>query len=82
MVRAPSLAKLCYDTILHSDASLAFLVASVGASRVYLGSDYPFDMGYYDGVRQIRTLTIPESERGLILGGNVASLFESKRAGA
>jgi hypothetical protein len=39
-------------------------------------------MGYYDGVAQIRRLAIPESERGLILGGNVAPLFQSKRAGA
>jgi aminocarboxymuconate-semialdehyde decarboxylase len=77
-----SLARLCYDTILHSDETLAFLVGSAGASRVYLGSDYPFDMGYYDGVGQVGRLPIPQPERDLILGGNVAPLFQSEQAGA
>jgi len=71
-----SLAKLCYDTILHADAPLDFLVGSVGASRVYLGSDYPYDMGYYDGVGQVRRLAIPQPERDLILGGNAAPLLD------
>ena len=37
--------RFCYDTILHAKAPLEFLIASAGADRVFLGSDYPYDMG-------------------------------------
>ena len=74
-----SLDRLCFDTILHADAPLAFLVGEAGASRVYLGSDYPFDMGYQGGVDQIRRLKIAEAERKLILGDNMAPRFEVKQ---
>ena len=36
--------RLCFDTITHSPEALAFLIASHGADRILLGSDYPFDM--------------------------------------
>ena len=42
---APYLDRFLYDTILHSKTSLEFLISSVGADRVFLGSDYPYDMG-------------------------------------
>jgi aminocarboxymuconate-semialdehyde decarboxylase len=69
------LARFVYDTITHSDASLEFLVDSAGASRVLLGSDYPFDMGFYDGVRQVRALPISDRDKAAILGGSTASLL-------
>src|SRR5215468_1715256 len=47
---APYLDRFVYDTILHSKTSLEFLIASVGAARVFLGSDYPYDMGMLDCV--------------------------------
>ena len=72
---AESLGRMYYDTILHSDATLKFLIDSVGASHVLLGSDYPFDMGYYEGVRQVRSLSIPESDQDLILGGMATVLL-------
>ena len=37
--------RLRYDTITHTKAPLEFLVGSAGADRVFLGSDYPYDMG-------------------------------------
>ena len=72
---AESLGRMYYDTILHSDATLKFLIDSVGASHVLLGSDYPFDMGYYEGVRQVRSLSIPKSDQDLILGGMAKALL-------
>jgi aminocarboxymuconate-semialdehyde decarboxylase len=72
---AESLGRIYYDTILHSDRTLQFLIDSAGADRVMLGSDYPFDMGYYEGVRQIRSLPIPEREQELILGETARSLL-------
>jgi aminocarboxymuconate-semialdehyde decarboxylase len=70
-----SLARLTYDTILHSKAALEFLVGSVGPSRVMLGSDYPFDMGTLDCVRQVRALAIPEADRASVLGDRARALL-------
>jgi aminocarboxymuconate-semialdehyde decarboxylase len=72
---AESLGRMYYDTILHSDATLKFLIDSVGASHVLLGSDYPFDMGYYEGVKQVCSLSIPKSDQELILGGMATALL-------
>ena len=64
-----SIARLFYDTILHSGQTLEFLVASAGADHVLLGSDYPFDMGNLDCVARVETLTIAQRDRETILGG-------------
>ena len=61
--------RLFYDTILHSGTTLAFLIASVGAHHVLLGSDYPFDMGNLDCVARVEELTLPAQDRDLIVGG-------------
>ena len=62
-----AIARFYYDTILHSPASLVFLIGQMGADRVVLGSDYPFDMGMLDCVRSVRSLEIPEDQRRKIL---------------
>jgi aminocarboxymuconate-semialdehyde decarboxylase len=69
------LTRFFYDTLTHSDTSLEFLVKNAGAARVLLGSDYPFDMGFYDGVRQVRALPIVEEDKVAILGGSTATLL-------
>jgi aminocarboxymuconate-semialdehyde decarboxylase len=70
-----SLDRLTYDTILHSKAALEFLVGSVGPSRVLLGSDYPFDMGTLECVRQVRALDLPEADRATVLGDRARALL-------
>jgi aminocarboxymuconate-semialdehyde decarboxylase len=70
------LPRLYFDTIVHSDAALRFLVDTVGADRVVLASDYPADMGPADPVAVVRdNALLTEQERTAILGGNLASLL-------
>jgi aminocarboxymuconate-semialdehyde decarboxylase len=71
--------RFLYDTILHSKTSLEFLIASVGAGRVFLGSDYPYDMGMLDCVRRVRALDIAPADRDEILGGHAAGIFNAQR---
>jgi aminocarboxymuconate-semialdehyde decarboxylase len=71
--------RFLYDTILHSRAALEFLISSVGAARVFLGSDYPYDMGTMECVRQVRAAAIAPADRDLILGGHAAAILKKQR---
>ena len=77
---APYLDRFRYDTITHSKAACEFLVSSVGADRVFLGSDYPYDMGMMDCVRHVRALDIAAADRDKILGGHATAILSKKRA--
>jgi len=77
----PYLDRFLYDTILHSKTSLEFLIASVGADRVLLGSDYPYDMGMLDCVAHVRALDLAAADRDKILGGHAAAILGKKRTG-
>src|ERR1700732_3370839 len=78
---AQYLDRFLYDTILHSKASLEFLIASAGAARVFLGSDYPYDMGTGECVRQVRAANIAAADRDIILGGHAAKILSKQRRG-
>jgi len=71
----PWIDRFFYDTILHAQPQLEFLVGSVGPARVLLGSDYPYDMGTGECVRQVKALSIPDPDKARVLGGNAASFF-------
>lgn len=82
LTRPPSdwLRQLWFDTVLHSPASLRFLVDAVGVEQVVLGSDYPFRMGDPDpvaSVRAVQDLEGKDLER--VLWGNLATLLEEVR---
>jgi aminocarboxymuconate-semialdehyde decarboxylase len=59
---------------LHSRKNLEFLIESAGPKRVLLGSDYPYDMGTGECVRQVRALSIPEADKATVLGTQAWSL--------
>lgn len=77
---APSsyLTKLWFDTVVHDPIALRHLVEVAGASRVVLGSDFPFDMGLDDPVAFVRGAGLAEEVTERILSGNAAALREAK----
>jgi aminocarboxymuconate-semialdehyde decarboxylase len=72
-----SLARLYYDTIVHSSRALEFLIATAGAEHVLLGSDYPFDMGELDCVARVEALPIPPAQRDAVLGRRAGELLRN-----
>jgi aminocarboxymuconate-semialdehyde decarboxylase len=73
-----ALGTLWFDTILHAREPLEYLVKTAGASRVVLGSDYPYDMGTGECVRQVRALSVSDDDKDMILRrGPLALLGEA-----
>ena len=70
-----SLARLHYDTIVHSQRALEFLIATVGPEHVLLGSDYPFDMGDLDCVARVKAIS--SQGRDLVLGARAKELLRN-----
>jgi aminocarboxymuconate-semialdehyde decarboxylase len=65
-----------FDTITHSERTLRYLIDSVGADKVVLGSDYPADMGEPHPVSFIEGCTsLTEAEKSAILSSNASRLF-------
>jgi aminocarboxymuconate-semialdehyde decarboxylase len=77
MKKSPSnyLRRFSYDTIGHDDRINAALVKLVGADRVTLGSDYCFDMGLEDPLKDLKRLKLPLKDQNLIAGGNALKLL-------
>jgi len=68
------LKKLYFDSLVHSAAELRQLVAAAGPGQVLLGSDYPFDMGSDNPVREVRDAGLPAADEARMLAGNAAAL--------
>jgi aminocarboxymuconate-semialdehyde decarboxylase len=67
---------LYYDTMVFQPLYLRHLVEVVGADRVMLGTDYPFDMGDTDPVALVdATEGLSDDDRVAIKGGTAAALF-------
>jgi aminocarboxymuconate-semialdehyde decarboxylase len=64
------LRRFYYDTVVHSPEALRFLVETVGADRVVLGSDYPFPMGDPEPVGTVLKSALDEATTAGLLGGN------------
>jgi aminocarboxymuconate-semialdehyde decarboxylase len=73
-VRA-AIGRFYVDTVVHDVEVLRGLVHVVGAERVLLGSDYPFDMGVERPAEIVRALQLPAQDEAAILGGNAKRLL-------
>ena len=66
-----------YDTITHSESGLRNLIDLVGSDRVFLGSDYPADMGEpypVDFVKDCQSLS--ETEKNKIYSENILKFIK------
>jgi aminocarboxymuconate-semialdehyde decarboxylase len=64
-----------YDTLVQFAPALAYLVQTVGADRVLLGSDHPFWMGDPHPLAVVRAAGLGPEAEAAVLGGNAARLF-------
>ncbi len=68
------LKRLYYDTVTFSPMTLRYLADMVGAERLLLGSDFPFEMGDVDPVGTVKAALAPEHQEK-VLGGTLQHLL-------
>ena len=74
------LRRLYFDTIMFDPRALGYLIELWGADHLLLGTDYPYDMGYYDPLGAIAAVKkLTAADRNAIAGGNAARLLGIKR---
>jgi aminocarboxymuconate-semialdehyde decarboxylase len=66
--------RLYYDTLTFSPTALRYLVELVGAERLMLGSDYPFEMAETDPVG-VTKAGVPEAYHDAVLGSTAARIL-------
>ncbi len=68
------------DTVLNNAAALRFLVDLLGADRIMVGTDFPFEMGDLDPVTFVRNAGLDPESTEAILSGNASQLFGAHRS--
>jgi len=79
--RPPSyyMKKIYFDTMVFGEEQLEHLVNLWGADHVVIGTDYPYDMGYYKPVDFVNgTKSLSRAQKDAIIGGNGARLLGLK----
>jgi aminocarboxymuconate-semialdehyde decarboxylase len=69
------LKRFFYDTILFESQPLEFLYGLVGAERLLVGTDIPFDVADVNFKQNINALDIPQREKEQIFFRNAQELF-------
>ena len=64
--------RVYYDCLTHSEAVLRYMIDSAGIDRIFLGSDYPYDMGIDSPVEWVNSLeSLTQDEKEAILWKNL-----------
>jgi aminocarboxymuconate-semialdehyde decarboxylase len=77
-----SIRRFHVDTVTHDATLLRAAIDFLGADRVLLGSDYPFDMGLERPADSVRELGLDAAGEEAILGGNALRLLGRAQEGA
>lgn len=73
------LRRIWFDSLVFEPDALTALVRTVGADRVVLGTDYPFDMGVDDPVERVREAGLPDADARAITVDNALRLLAGDR---
>jgi len=79
ITRRPStyLKQVYVDCLVFDEEHLAFLLQKMGDDHVVIGTDYPFDMGFYDPIAQIAKVPgLSDEARTRIHSGTAARLLK------
>ena len=70
------LPQLYFDTLVYSTENLRHLIRTVGADRLVIGTDFPFNMSKKDAVDHLLSVSeLSPEEQEAILGGTLAKLL-------
>lgn len=72
------LRRMWFDALVYTPRALCHLVEEVGADRVVLGTDHPFDMGVSDPLARLDAAGLAPAERAAIAGGNALDLLKGR----
>lgn len=65
-----------FDTVVFRPDAIGYLAGVVGADRIVMGTDSPYDMGEKDPVGLVKSVpNLPDTAKAAILGGNAATLL-------
>lgn len=68
--------RFVYDSLVHDPTTLRHLIEVVGASRIALGSDYPFPLGEAAPGRLVRSMDLDPAVQARILGGTACEFLD------
>jgi aminocarboxymuconate-semialdehyde decarboxylase len=77
--RPPStyLSQVYVDSMVYDAAHLGFLIEQMGADHVLLGTDYPYDMGFYDPLGHLDSVKgLTTEQREQVRGATAAKLLK------
>jgi len=69
------LRRMWFDALVYTPRALRHLIEAVGADRVVLGTDHPFDMGVDDPVARLDAAGLTPADRAAVAGGNALDLL-------
>ncbi|WP_210588676.1 amidohydrolase family protein [Streptomyces sp. GESEQ-35] len=69
------LRRMWFDALVYTPRALRHLVEEVGADRVVLGTDFPFDMGVDDPLARLDAAGLSPADRAAVAGGNALELL-------
>ena len=72
--------KLYFDSLVHDELTLKFLVDKIGADRLALGTDYPFPLGEHRPGKLVETSDLPAEVKERILSGTALEWLNRDRA--